>query len=165
MDEERKLDQAERAISVHTILRLSAGGAPGEVRLSGKVWSVLAHVNGVRPVAEIARRLHLKDSELVETFSKVLAAGLVEVCERPEVAAGPPVDAATLGHIQATFARLMGPLAAVLMEEAIEGLGEDARAFPRHQLPALVEALAEQITDDGKRVQFQQAMLELLKRA
>lgn len=164
MDEKRKTDQADRAVSVHTIFRLSAGGAPGEVRLSGKMWSVLAHVNGVRTVAEIARRLHLNDAELVETFSKILAAGLVEVCEHPEVTAGPPVDAATLGHIQAAFARLMGPLASVLMEEAIEGLGEDARTFPRHQLPALIEALAEQLTDDGKRVHFQQAMLDLLKR-
>lgn len=165
MGEEHKLDQPERGVTLNTIFRLSAGGARGEVRLSGKMWSVLAHVNGVRNVAEIARQLHLNDGELVETFSKVMAAGLVEVCEHPEVAGAPPVEAATLGHIQATFARLMGPLAAVLMEEAIEGLGEDARAFPRHQLAALVEALAEQITDDGKRVQFQQAMLDLLKRA
>jgi hypothetical protein len=59
----------------------------------------------------------------------------------------------------------MGPLAQLLMEEAIEGLGEDAETFPRHRLAALFEALAEQIPDEAKRVQFQQAMLDLLKQA
>ena len=163
MGEERKINQASRAIPFKTIFRLLAGASPGEVRLSSQEWSILAQVNGSRRVAEIARRLHLNDLEVAETLFKLSAAGLVEVCEHPEGAAQPPVDGATLGRIRTAFARHMGPLAPLLMEEAIEGLGEDAEAFPRQRLAALIESLAEQIPDEAKRVQFQQAMLDLLK--
>lgn len=128
------------------------------------MWKVLAQVNGVRTVAEIARRANLSEAELVEAFPKLEAAGLVEVCEHPEVSAAPSVAAETLEQVQAALARFIGPLASVLVEEAMDGLGEDPRAFPRQQLPALIEALSDQISDEAKRVGFQQAMLELLKR-
>lgn len=165
MREEHRTSQANRGIPFKTIFRLSAAESSGEVRLSSREWSILAHVNGVRTVAEIARRLHLNELELAETLFKLSSAGLVEVCEHPEVAAPPAVDGATLGQIRTAFARLMGPLAPLLLEEAIEGLGESAETLPRHRLAALIEALAEQIPDDAKRVQFQQAMLDLLKQA
>jgi hypothetical protein len=75
------------------------------------------------------------------------------------------VDEATFAQIRTALARLMGPLAQLLLEEAIEGLGEDAETFPSHRLAVLIEALAEQIPDEAKRVQFQQAMLDLLKQS
>ncbi|HWP34662.1 MAG TPA: hypothetical protein VNM66_03615 [Thermodesulfobacteriota bacterium] len=158
------MDRGPR-IDPKTIYRLAAGGVQGEIRLSDREWKVLAQVNGVRSVAEIARRVPLAPAELAETLLALAAAGLIEKCERPEVPAAALVDAATLGTIETAFARLVGPLARVLLEEAIEGLGETPAAFPRHQLPALIEALAQQIADETKRVGFQQAMLELLRRA
>ena len=163
MREERRIGQASPAIPFKTIFRLSAAGTGGEVRLSKQEWNILAHVNGSRTVAEIARRLHMNDLEVTETLFRLSSAGLVEVCERAEGAAQPPVDATTLGQIRTAFARSMGPLALLLLEEAIEGLGESAETFPRSRLTALIETLAEQIPDEAKRLQFQQAMLDLLK--
>jgi len=165
MREERRTSQASRAVPFKTIFRLSASGGGGEVRLSSQEWNILSHVNGVRTVAEIARRLRMNDLELAETLFTLSSAGLVEVCEHPEVAAQPAVDEATFAQIRTALARLMGPLAQLLLEEAIEGLGEDAETFPRHRLAVLIEALAEQIPDEAKRVQFQQAMLDLLKQS
>ncbi len=163
--EEHKISPADRTISVKTIFRLSDGGGQGEVRVSKEDWSILTQINGARTVGEIARRLHADDAELLTAFLRLSEAGLVEVCEHPDVATRPLVDAAILKQIQATFTRFMGPVAPVLMEEAIEGLGEDATAFPRHELSTLMEVLAGQITDETKRVHFQKAMLDLLKRA
>lgn len=155
----------ERRIDAKTVFRLAAAGVRGEVRLSDREWKVLAHVNGTRTVADIARQVPLNAAELTDTLQELISAGLVEKCDRVEVAPAPLVDAATLETIQTAFARLVGPLARVLLEEAIDGLGESPAAFPRHQLPALIEALAQQITDEAKRVAFQQAMLDLLRRA
>jgi len=164
MAEERRNGAAAKVIGPKTILRLAAAGNGGEVRLSGPDWNILAQINGVRTVAEIARRLHVPEAELLAAISRLAAAGLAEVAERPDA---PPVTvpAALLGEIRLAFARLVGPLAPMLVDEAIEDMGEDAESLPRHRLAGLVETLAEQVPDEAKRVQFQQAMLDLLRRA
>jgi DNA-binding MarR family transcriptional regulator len=76
MKEERKVSQANRTIPFKTIFRLAAAQASGEVRLSSQEWSILAHVNGVRTVAEIARRLRLNDLEVAEILFRLSSAGL-----------------------------------------------------------------------------------------
>jgi len=163
MAEERRGQAASKMIGPKTILRLAAPTNGGEVRLSGADWNILAQVNGVRTIAEIGRRLHLPEAELLAAMGRLAGAGLAEVCDHPDTAPA-PVPAALLGEIRLAFARLMGPLAPMLVDEAIEDMGEDAEALPRHRLAGLVEALAEQIADEAKRVQFQETMLGLLRR-
>jgi hypothetical protein len=164
MAEERRSGATTKVIVAKSILRLAGSSNGGEVRLSGPDWNILTQVNGVRTVVEIGRRLHLAEADIVATMSRLAVAGLVEVCERPETApAGVP--AALLAEIRLAFARLVGPLAPMLVDEAIEDMGEDAESLPRHRLAGLIEALAEQVSDETKRVQFQQSMLDLLRRA
>ena len=72
--------------------------------------------------------------------AKKLAAGLSsKVVERPsprrEIKApvGPPVDAAFLGQLDQDLAREIGPMAALVIDEEIEALGESRESLPSGQ--------------------------------
>jgi len=57
----------------------------------------------------------------------------------------------------------LGPLASVIVEDAIEAHGATIDAFPRSRAGYLVEAIAREIKDDRRRAEFQAHMLRLLR--
>lgn len=57
----------------------------------------------------------------------------------------------------------LGPLASVIVEDAIEAHGATMDAFPRSRAGYLVEAIAREIKDDRRRAEFQAHMLRLLR--
>lgn len=57
----------------------------------------------------------------------------------------------------------LGPLAAVIVEDAVEAHGATMDAFPRSRAAYLVESIAREIKDDRRRAEFQAHMLRLLR--
>lgn len=60
-------------------------------------------------------------------------------------------------------AAALGPLASVIVEDAVEAHGATIDAFPRSRAGYLVEAIAREIKDDRRRAEFQAHMLRLLR--
>jgi len=77
--------------------------------------------------------------------------------------AGPPVDAAFLGQLEQELAREIGPMAALVIDEEIEALGESREFFPWDKVTRLVEKVSTEITDEGKRLRFTEATLQALR--
>ncbi|GAI97457.1 unnamed protein product [marine sediment metagenome] len=57
----------------------------------------------------------------------------------------------------------MGPIADVLIEEAVTDLDHSKGEFPRHRAAELVNLLASEIRREEKRIVFQQNMVKKIK--
>ena len=57
----------------------------------------------------------------------------------------------------------MGPLAEIIIDDAVADMGATRETFPREMVSALAERIAGEIRDTDKRVRFQQNMLSLLR--
>ena len=77
--------------------------------------------------------------------------------------AGPPVNAAFLGQLEQKLAREIGPMAALVIDEEIEALGESRESFPWDKATHLVEKVSTEIADEGKRLRFTEATLQALR--
>ena len=77
--------------------------------------------------------------------------------------AGPPVNAAFLGQLEQELAREIGPMAALVIDEEIEALGESRESFPWDKATHLVEKVSTEIADEGKRLRFTEATLQALR--
>ncbi len=77
--------------------------------------------------------------------------------------ASPPVDAAFLGQLEQELAREIGPMAALVIDEEIEALGESRESFPWDKATHLVEKVSTEIADEGKRLRFTEATLQALR--
>lgn len=70
---------------------------------------------------------------------------------------GVAAGASTIAVIEHELARAIGPVALIVVDEAITALGSTRDRYPRRSLAALVERLGQEIKDDGKRKAFQEA--------
>ena len=77
--------------------------------------------------------------------------------------AGQPVEAAFLGQLEQELARAIGPMAALVIDEEIEALGESRESFPWDKATHLVEKVSTEIADEGKRLRFTEATLQALR--
>jgi predicted regulator of Ras-like GTPase activity (Roadblock/LC7/MglB family) len=102
--------------------------------------------------------------------AKELAPGLKAEAEEtpmPRVEAtastAQPLGAAFLGQVERELARAIGPLAAIVVDEAIDVMGESRASFPRHKATVLVEKVGTEIADEEKRRRFTEAALQALR--
>jgi predicted regulator of Ras-like GTPase activity (Roadblock/LC7/MglB family) len=58
--------------------------------------------------------------------------------------------------------KVMGPVATLIIDDEVAALGAAKDAFPRDRLAELVEKVSSEITDEDKRANFQQTVLEAI---
>lgn len=75
----------------------------------------------------------------------------------------PIVDEQFFRELARASAAALGPLAAVIVEDAVEAFGLPVDAFPRSRAAHLVEVVAREIKDDRRRADFQAYMLRFLR--
>ena len=61
-----------------------------------------------------------------------------------------------LAYIIARLTEIIGPIAAVIVYEEINAMGESADAFPQSRVEELIEAVTCEIPDTGMRVSFRE---------
>ncbi len=141
-------------------------GSPKEISLNALEWNVLRHINGKESVKDIAEKVELNMLDVCKVFVKLYNAGLIEVAgesieEKPAAASG--VDPYIFAKISQRLAEVVGPLAEIIVEDAIKELGEDKFSFPKEKLPDLVDVLSKEVSDPQKLIEFQKDMLNLIK--
>jgi len=72
------------------------------------------------------------------------------------------VDGTFFAQIEHELARVMGPIATLIIDDEVAALGADKDAFPRDRVAELVKKVGSEITDEDKRASFQQIMLEAI---
>jgi hypothetical protein len=153
---------AQTISSTDLVLKLSSTGATGMVTLQPEDWQVLAQVNGLRSIEDIAVGLNRDEFSVAKTMHGLIRAGLLIVNDQAS-SAKPSINSAFLKKMESEFVEIIGPLAPVIIESEIAALGESAQSFPRNKVGQLVERVCREIDQEDKRIQFQKTILDLLK--
>lgn len=154
----------EIQVTQDSIFRISAEGAPSEVRLSSDAWRVLSQVNAVRSLAEIASNLNADIKAITHTAEELVRLGLLAVDTSADAPLNPTVNRTFFERIEKEFVSVMGPMGPLLIEEQVSSLGESRDQFPREKVAALVEQVGAQIGDEKKRLNFLRLMLTEMQR-
>jgi len=131
----------------------------GEVSLDGQMLSVLMEMDGKKSLSAIAKKLDMNPGNLRGVISRLLKLELVE----PADDAISMLEKDFFDFLMAQLSLAVGPIAEILIEDAVNDLGHSVSRFPGHRAAELVDALAREIRREEKRVTFQQAMLEKIK--
>lgn len=143
------------------IFKLSDRHVAGEIKLKPEEWRVIAQMNGARSVAEIAGEIGMEISAVESIAQAMHQAGVLQVVPPPPP---PSADPAFFDQLTRELTRVMGPLAAVIVEDELDELGVTRDQFPRDRVQDLVERVSQAIRDETKRNKFQQVMLEIIRK-
>lgn len=151
--------------SMDAVPKLSLQPPVPVVTLEAFEWQIVARIDGRASVASIASDLGREEFELLKQLYKLKTNGLVELTITAPAAAPQRALAgpAFFTFLTTTVAAAMGPLAEIVVDDALEALGETRATFPRDGISTLAERISGEIRDADKRVHFQQTMLAALR--
>ncbi|MBW1785311.1 MAG: MarR family transcriptional regulator [Deltaproteobacteria bacterium] len=127
----------------------------GKITIDSRVLGVLVELDGKKSAGEIAKRVGIDDAGLQAIIRYLLEQGLIE----PVEGAVPLLTRDFFHYLNAELSMAVGPLAEILIEDAVEDMGFTLTGFPRHRAAELIDSLARQVPREEKRIEFQQAML------
>jgi hypothetical protein len=154
----RKTIPPDQAVPV-----LVATAPGGPVTLQPMDWQFITRVDGVRTVAEIARELGIDGIELGRLAFGLLGEGLIDIrLPVSRRADAPPAGRAFFQELDRRAAAALGPIALVVIDDALEALGTTRESLTQPMASSLVELVALEITEDQRRVAFERGMVEVL---
>ena len=137
----------------------------GVFKLNAELWQMLRRFNGVRPLREIAQDLNLEEGTVTRSVNVLITTGLLEGAD----GASPSSSASTsasgnirLDGLTAELAKVLGPLAALIIDDEISALGEARETFPRRRIEELIDRVSQAVQDQAKRARFQQAVRDAM---
>lgn len=149
--------------SMDIVFGLSASSSTGAVNLQPDEWQVLAQVNGNRTVSQIVELTGKDEFSIAKILFQLHSVGLLEKIDNPKKSTPTKIDESFFKQIEAELTKVIGPMASIIIDEAIEDLGETRSAFPQDKIAALVEKVSSEITDEEKKMNFSKIMIEQLK--
>ena len=142
------------------VFRPVSRGNMGEFSLDGHMLTVLLKLDGLRDIATVARALNINLRTMRSIISKLLELQLVERGEE----AIPVLGKDFFDFITAQLSLAIGPIAEMLLEDVVDEMGLDMKKMPIHRAAELVDYLSREIPDQEKRLAFQQAILQRLRK-
>jgi len=148
--------------SMQAIFNLSQG-TTGAINLDPDEWKVLAQVNGVRTIIDIADSLGWEEFEAANVLAGLVKTGLLEIVEESKSLPVTAIDNEFFDRLNDEFIEVIGPMGPVIVDEKISTLNETRESFPRNKVADLVEQISTEIEDEEQRMNFQKIMLDLLR--
>jgi hypothetical protein len=152
------MDISSGDISVMVFRRVMRKDA-GEFRMDSRMLSVLMEMDGAQNLGAIAKKTGLDMGAIRQVTGKLLKLKLVE----PVESAISVLDRDFLNFLSQELHLAVGPIAEVLIEDAVADLGYPLYQFPSHRAAELVDLLARQIHREEKRTAFEQGMIKALQ--
>ena len=120
---------------------------------------VLVALDGKTSINGIAQEMKVPGEQLRDSVEKLLEMGLIEALEsQPKI-----LDRAFFNSLSITMARMVGPIAPILIDDAVADLGHEQASFPIQRVAELIDTLSVEIRQREKRLAFQQGMMKMLK--
>ena len=80
-----------------------------------------------------------------------------------KVSAGINLDGVFLAQVERELTRVMGPVAALIIDDELAAIGASRDALPREQAAGLLEKVSAEISDEAKRTNFIKTVLKALE--
>ena len=138
------------------VFQLVVRNEPGEVTLDKQMLRVITELDGKRNVGTIARNIGIELAEIKEIISRLLKHNIIALVDEPI----PSLKGDFIDYLTDQLSLATGPMAEVLIEDAVASLGYDLSSFPKHRVHDLVEVLARKIFREEKRVIFKQNLFK-----
>lgn len=145
-----------------SVFALSPEAQNGRVTVNGRLWKVLALVNGRNSVRDICVNLRANEFSVSRVLAHLASRRMIRLVatQRP---LAPQLIHAFMETLEENLADHIGPIAPVMIQDTLEEMGKEADYLTGEDLPLVVERLSGLIEDEPKRVEFQGKMLALLK--
>lgn len=131
----------------------------GEFSLDAHMLEILMELDGKKRPDAIAKKTGMKIGTLRDVLTRLLKLKLIE----PVTDTIPVLDKDFLDYLISELAIAIGPIAEILVEDAMSDLGHNAMRFPSHRAAELVDLLARQIEREEKRKEFKHNLVTKLK--
>ena len=146
----------------HVVFGLSKDKSPGEVILRSAEWAVITQVDGKKSIHDIAQTLSMSHEEAVNLFIGLYEKGLIVLFSTEKTQVNRVGDA-FFSALQRELTVIVGPVAPFLIDDALREMDTTRDTFLSDQTTDLIEFISDEISDSGKRIKFQSAMLDFLK--
>ena len=102
---------------------------------------ILVSLDGKTSINGIAQDMKVPGEQLRNSVEKLIKMGLIEAPEsKPKV-----LDRAFFNSLSTTMARMVGPIAPILIDDAVADLGHEQSSFPIQRVAELIDALSVEI--------------------
>lgn len=131
----------------------------GDFSLDGQTLIVLMELDGKATLGALAAKTGLSMGSIRELIAKLLKFGLIEKVEKEII----PVDSDFFRNLLDEFARAIGPIASVLIEDEVHDLGHDVNSFPSYLVTELIDRLAGDVRREEKKAIFIKNMANIIR--
>jgi hypothetical protein len=147
----------------HVIFALSQEGPQSRVALDPRIWKVLSAVNGRSSVKDICVGLRASEFSVAKVLTYLHGRKFIRTVAMVRPVA-PPLREAFFRELEDALAQYIGPIASVVIEDALAALGRGRDYVSRNDLPLLVERIGESVDDESDRIRLQGRMLAVIQR-
>jgi hypothetical protein len=159
-EREWKALNEQTPLNLDTVLTLLPQDS-GSIRFNKEEWDLLAQIDGKKSLRQISDEMFLAPLDVFKSIKRFREAGLIG----EGVSVG--VEGAVLGKeffvaIERELHMAIGPMAPIVLEEALAALKETTTSFTANKIELLLGRLSDAITDEKQQSQFQGAVRLLL---
>jgi hypothetical protein len=137
------------------IFRQVVGDDMKDVSLDGRMLSLFLALDGEKALDTIAQTIGMNPDDLRVAVTRLLALQLIEPLEKGVVT----LDPEFLRYLTLQYAKAIGPLAGILIEEELLTASYHPARIPKKQAMILVETLAREIQRKEKKDRFRRDMI------
>jgi hypothetical protein len=153
--EEWKRSSREQTLNLNTVLRLMPQ-ASGTVRLAKGEWDILARIDGRKSLEDLSYEMDLPPLDVVKAMQRFRKAGLIGIGHRRPETGSTVFGADYLSALEKELKLTVGPVASIVLEEALKDLQVAGEPLTEDQIEILLERLSKAIPEEEKRLGFQQ---------
>ena len=158
-EEWRRITQ-DQALNLDTVLSLLPQ-ASGSVRLAKDEWDILARIDGRKSLEDLSYEMDLPPLDVVKAMQRFSKAGLIGIGHRRPEIGSTVFGADYLSALEKELKLTVGPVASIILEEALKDLQAPGEPLTEDQLEIVLERLSKAIPEAEKRSDFQQVARSL----
>jgi hypothetical protein len=131
------------------------------VSLDADMIRLLLAIDERKSLHQIAAEVEMDAPAFKNNLKRLLEQGLIEPV--PKTAAR--VDRRFLPFLRMNLARVIGPMADIVVDDTMAELRLDAAALPLNQAAEIINRVALEIPDEDGRIRFKKSMIAILNQA
>lgn len=158
--EEWKRISRDQTLTLNTVLRLMPQ-ARGTVKLAKDEWDFLTRIDGRKSLEDICCEMDLPPLDVVKAMQRFRKAGLIGIGHRRPETGSTVFGADYLSALEKELKLTVGPVASIVLEEALKNLQVAGEPLTEDQTEILLERLSKAIPEAEKRSGFQQTARSL----
>lgn len=151
--------QPSPAEMAHMVFKQAIAQELSQFKCTSHMLTLLVHLDGKSNLTAVAKKAGMSIKDAVAAASQLSAINSIEATNNGNAF----LDADFLKYLMGQLSAAVGPIAEILVEDAVNDLGHTLEAVPAFKAADLVELLAKDIKKEDKRMAFKQSMIARIK--